>query len=88
MFSLCPRSGLMLPAAALVRFGGVDDSTGGWQTSCALATFAVGMLALRWMLGLSGDAVTRGAISPCASRTTWAAIRRHLAATCGLLVAP
>jgi len=47
-----------------------------------------GLLLLRALLGFSGDAVTHGAISPCAMRTTWAAIRGHLAGICGLVVAP
>ncbi len=47
-----------------------------------------GVLLLRALLGLSGTAVTNGALSPCATRTTWADIRNHLAGTCGLTVAP
>ena len=47
-----------------------------------------GLLLLRALLGLNGTAVTNGAVSPCATRTTWAQIRAHLAATCGLAVAP
>ena len=47
-----------------------------------------GLLLLRALLGFSGDAVISGAVSPCAMRTTWTAIRGHLAGTCGLVVAP
>ncbi len=47
-----------------------------------------GLLLLRSLLGFSGDAVIAGALSPCATRTTWVAIRGHLAGTCGLVVAP
>ncbi len=47
-----------------------------------------GVLLLRALLGLSGSAVTNGAVSPCATRTTWADIRTHLAGTCGLTLAP
>ena len=47
-----------------------------------------GLLLLRALLGLSGTAVTSGAVSPCATRTSWADIRAHLAGTCGLTVAP
>lgn len=46
-----------------------------------------GLLLLRALLGLSGTAVTSGAVSPCATRTTWPEIRAHLAGTCGLTVA-
>lgn len=47
-----------------------------------------GLLLLRALLGLSGTAVTSGAASPCATRTTWTDIRAHLVATCSLTVAP
>ena len=47
-----------------------------------------GLLLLRALLGFSGTAVTNGAVSPCATRTTWTDIRSHLAGTCGLAVAP
>ena len=47
-----------------------------------------GLLLLRALLGFSGDAAIAGALSPCATRTTWAAIRAHLAGTCGINVAP
>ena len=47
-----------------------------------------GLLLLRALLGLSGTAVTNGAVSPCATRATWADIRSHLAGTCGLTLAP
>jgi hypothetical protein len=47
-----------------------------------------GLLLLRALLGLSGDAVIGGALSSCATRITWAAVRAHLAGTCGLAVAP
>lgn len=47
-----------------------------------------GVLLLRALLGLSGSEVTANAVSPCATRTTWTAIRTHLANTCALSVAP
>ncbi len=47
-----------------------------------------GLLLLQALLGLSGDSVVASAVSPCATRTTWASIRAHLAATCALVVAP
>ncbi len=47
-----------------------------------------GLLLLRALLGLSGNAVTANALSPCVTRTTWAQIRPHLATTCALPVAP
>ena len=47
-----------------------------------------GVLLLRALLGLNGASVTDGAVSPCATRTTWTDIRAHLAGTCGLAVAP
>jgi hypothetical protein len=47
-----------------------------------------GVLLLRALLGLSGNAVLNNAVSPCATRTTWADIRAHLAGTCGLVIAP
>ena len=47
-----------------------------------------GVLLLRALLGLSGTAVTNGAVSPCATRTTWTEIRAHLAGICGLTLAP
>ena len=47
-----------------------------------------GLLLLRALLGFSGDAVIGGAVSPCATRNTWAAIRGHLAGICGLVIAP
>ena len=45
-------------------------------------------LLLRALLGISGNAVIANAVSPCATRTTWASIRAHLASTCSLTVAP
>jgi len=47
-----------------------------------------GVLLLRALLGLNGAAVTNGALSPCATRTTWTDIRAHLVGWCGLTVAP
>jgi len=47
-----------------------------------------GLLLLRALLGLSGNAVIGNALSPCATRTTWAAIRSHLTSSCALTVAP
>ena len=47
-----------------------------------------GVLLLRALLGLSGNAVISNAVSPCATRTTWVDVRAHLAGTCGLAVAP
>ena len=47
-----------------------------------------GVLLLRALLGLNGSTVTIGAVSPCATRATWADIRTHLAGTCGLTLAP
>jgi len=47
-----------------------------------------GVLLLRALLGISGNAVIANAVSPCATRTTWASIRAHLASTCSLTVAP
>jgi len=47
-----------------------------------------GLLLLRALLGLRGNAVTANAVSPCATRTTWTDIRPHLANTCALTVAP
>jgi hypothetical protein len=46
------------------------------------------VLLLRALLGLSGNAVLNNAVSPCATRTTWADIGAHLAGTCGLVIAP
>ena len=47
-----------------------------------------GVLLLRALLGLSGGAVIANAVSPCATRTSWADIRAHLATTCALTTAP
>lgn len=47
-----------------------------------------GILLLRALLGFSGSSVIANALSPCATRTTWASIRSHLAGTCSLPVAP
>lgn len=47
-----------------------------------------GLLLLRSLLGLSGNAVIANAVSPCATRTTWTTIRAHLSGTCALTVAP
>lgn len=47
-----------------------------------------GLLLLRALLGFSGSAVISNALSPCATRTTWADIRAHLAGVCGLAVTP
>ncbi|MCZ2135483.1 MAG: hypothetical protein LC098_08660 [Burkholderiales bacterium] len=43
-----------------------------------------GLMLLRALLGFSGNAVVADAISPCATRTTWSAIRTRLANVCGL----
>ena len=42
-----------------------------------------GLLMLRAMFGLTGDAVTTGALGPGASRSTWSAIRSYLNTNCG-----
>ena len=47
-----------------------------------------GLLLLRALLGLSGNALVANAVSPCATRNTWADIRSHLATSCALTVAP
>jgi len=52
----------------------------------AVAAGSDGVMLLRVLLGLTGDAVTSGAVgaSPAAVRTDWAAIRVYLAGVCGL----
>ena len=47
-----------------------------------------GVLLLRALLGMSGNALINNAVSPCATRVTWTDIRAHLVGSCGLLVAP
>ena len=47
-----------------------------------------GVLLLRALLGLGGNAVVANSVSPCATRTGWTDIRAHLATTCALTVAP
>lgn len=47
-----------------------------------------GLLLLRALLGLSGNAAVANALSPCATRAGWTDVRAHLAGTCGLAVAP
>ncbi len=47
-----------------------------------------GVLLLRALLGLSGNAVINKVVSPCATRTSWTEIRAHMAGTCGLVIAP
>jgi hypothetical protein len=46
-----------------------------------------GLLLLRALLGFSGSAATNGAISACATRTSWLDIRSHLVSSCGLNLA-
>ena len=42
-----------------------------------------GVMIIRMMLGLTGTAVTNGAIGPAATRPTWADISANLTAYCG-----
>jgi hypothetical protein len=37
-----------------------------------------GVMLLRMMLGLTGSAVTNGAVNPAATRNTWSAIQAHV----------
>ena len=47
-----------------------------------VAALTDGLIMIRSLLGLTGDAVTTGAIGAQASRTNWPAIRTYLAETC------
>jgi hypothetical protein len=47
-----------------------------------------GLLMARVSAGLSGSAVTTGALGGNATRSSWAAIRDYLAITCSMNVAP
>ena len=47
-----------------------------------------GLMITRVMLGMTGNAVTAGAVGVGATRTTWAAIRNYLVTQCGMTVAP
>lgn len=47
-----------------------------------------GLLLVRSLLGLSGSAVTAGAVAPGAPRSTWSTVRDYLALQCDLTVAP
>lgn len=47
-----------------------------------------GLVILRAMFGLSGTAVTGGAVTPGVPRDNWTAIRACLIATCGTSFAP
>ena len=47
-----------------------------------------GLMITRVMLGMTGNAVTAGALGVGATRTTWTAIRDYLVTQCGMTVAP
>jgi hypothetical protein len=47
-----------------------------------------GLILLRAMLGLTGTAVTNGAVAPGATRATWPAIRAYLNTRCGMSFSP
>ena len=47
-----------------------------------------GLLLVRALLGLTGDAVVSGALAPTATRSTWPAIRSYLNGQCGLALLP
>jgi len=47
-----------------------------------------GLLLVRSLLGLSGTAVTAGAVAPGAPRSTWFTVRDYLALQCDLTIAP
>ena len=47
-----------------------------------------GLLILRATFGLTGNAVTNGALGSQAKRTDWSAIRSYLNATCGTAFGP
>jgi hypothetical protein len=47
-----------------------------------------GLMIIRAMFGLTGNAVTNNAIGPGATRANWTAIRSYLNATCGTVFAP
>ena len=47
-----------------------------------------GLLLVRALLGLTGDAVITGALGPAATRNTWPLIRTYLNGQCGLVLLP
>lgn len=47
-----------------------------------------GLLLVRALLGLTGDAVVSGALAPTATRSTWPAIRSYLNGQCSLALLP
>jgi len=47
-----------------------------------------GLILMRAMLGLTGTAVTNGAVAPGATRATWPAIRTYLNTRCGMSFSP
>lgn len=47
-----------------------------------------GLILMRAMLGLTGTAVTNGAVAPGANRATWPAIRAYLNTRCGMNFSP
>ena len=47
-----------------------------------------GLLLVRALLGLTGDAVITGALGPAATRNTWPLIRTYLNGQCGLALLP
>lgn len=47
-----------------------------------------GLLLMRSLLGLSGTAVTAGAVAPGAPRSTWFTVRDYLGLQCDLTIAP
>jgi hypothetical protein len=66
-----------------IRFPQLDIDDNG--TTDALTD---GLLILRAMFGLTGTAVTNGAVAGNAQRATWAAVRSYLNASCGANFAP
>ena len=62
----------------MIHFGALDIDGNG--TTDALTD---GLIIIRAMFGLTGTAVTNGAVAAGASRATWADIRGYLNTSCG-----
>ena len=78
--ALATVSAAALPASVLAQTPWLDIDGNG-----ALDAATDGVLLLRALLGLSGTAVTNGALGASPTRADWPAIRGYLSGTCGVI---
>jgi hypothetical protein len=73
-------NGVAIDGLAIAQVDSCSDIDGNGK----IDALTDGLLSLRAQFGLTGTAVTNGAIGPGAIRTTWADIRHHMNMYCGM----